>query len=60
MFVRTRCRVTTIDYNGHARTSGGDPVEARFVGGDKLSDPITDCDVHVQDNQNGTYDLVFR
>lgn len=60
VFLRSCVVVTTVDYNGAARTSGGDPVQARFVAGDKLQDALTDMAVHVEDCQNGTYELTFR
>ena len=60
LYIRSTVLVTTVDYHGEPRTSGGDPVRAYFVTGDKLQDIIDDIAVHVDDRQNGTYELSFR
>lgn len=53
--LKTTVTVTTVDYHGNARTTGGDPVVARMHsinGGDEVPIDLTDCD-------NGSYTLTF-
>uniref|UniRef100_T1IJA1 RING-type domain-containing protein n=1 Tax=Strigamia maritima TaxID=126957 RepID=T1IJA1_STRMM len=54
MHLQTKTVVTTVDYHGHTRTDGGDPVvaELRQESGDL-------CPSYVKDNQDGTYDISY-
>lgn len=55
MHLETKATVTTVDYHGIPRASGGDPlsVELRRESGDP-------CPVHVKDNDDGTYELYYK
>lgn len=55
--------VETVDYHGHPRNAGGDPIGAELA----LADPInpndtnsTTIETQVRDLENGTYEVLFR
>ena len=53
--------VETVDYHGHPRNAGGDPIGAELT----LADSINPADnssveTEVRDLENGTYEVLFR
>ncbi|XP_043282889.1 tripartite motif-containing protein 2-like isoform X3 [Venturia canescens] len=55
--------VETVDYHGHPRNAGGDPIGAELA----LADPINPnetnsatIETEVRDLENGTYEVLFR
>lgn len=52
--LRSSIRITTVDYHGNPRVTGGDPVtvEMRTEKGDVI-------ETKIKDNEDGTYDVVF-
>ncbi|KRY92011.1 Tripartite motif-containing protein 2, partial [Trichinella pseudospiralis] len=68
--VNLRCgvRLTTVDYEGRNRVTGGDPVQAWLTCLEPRSDGIVGaqqppssrhCPVEVVDQDDGTYDLIY-
>lgn len=53
-------KINFLNLSGLPRTSGGDPLRARFVTGNKLQETLEDMLITVDDNDDGTYDLTFR
>lgn len=53
--IETCVTLTTVDYHGNARKTGGDPVRA-----EALSDALQPLPVRIHDCDDGTYRICFR
>ncbi|KAK6618438.1 hypothetical protein RUM43_013631 [Polyplax serrata] len=55
--LETSILLSTVDYHGNSRSTGGDPVTANFA---KEEAPSIPLNVKVQDLEDGTYRIRFR
>lgn len=52
----------TVDYHGHPRSAGGDPIAAQLTVTDDKSLPSQSIpmEIQIQDLENGMYKVIFR
>lgn len=60
--LQTIVLVETIDYHGHPRNSGGDPIKAELTVTDseKSQNQTSSASTSVKDLENGIYEVIFR
>lgn len=60
--LQTIALVETVDYHGHPRSAGGDPIstELTLSDGNPLRSQNSSIDTEIKDLENGTYEVIFR